>query len=86
MRHIKYSVFVLLFFAGFVYSQSGKRDGNWWIRQDYNSNLNYITCFFDGIELSHDFSCCNLIDSSRKGDSRMFDAIALYRRYLHREK
>jgi hypothetical protein len=32
------------------------RDGNWWVEKDPTSKLYYVTGFFDGIELGHEFS------------------------------
>jgi hypothetical protein len=35
---------------------STTRDGNWWLRQDELMKASYITGFFDGIGLGHNFS------------------------------
>jgi len=38
------------------------RDGNWWIEQGEAVKLSYMTGFFDGIELGHDFSYWGYMD------------------------
>lgn len=41
-----------------------RRDGNWWIDQSKDFQLEYVVGFFDGMSLGHDFSIWKWFDST----------------------
>jgi len=53
------------------------RDGNWWVEQDALAKLYYVTGFYDGMELGHEFSYWGL----PKGGEQMSKVVASYDSY-----
>jgi len=45
---------------------SDRRDGNWWIDQNEYSHVTYVTGFFDGMDLGHNFSYWKWAHDSHK--------------------
>jgi hypothetical protein len=49
------TLFILAVFVSTLLADE-RRDGNWWRRQDALGKLDYVTGFFDGMQLGHRFS------------------------------
>lgn len=47
---------VILVWTTALQADENRRDGNWWQSQTRIGKLNYITGFFDGMDLGHNFS------------------------------
>src|SRR5438132_12618479 len=46
----------VLAMTGRLASEDERRDGNWWTQRAGPAKLTYVTGFFDGMNLGHDFS------------------------------
>jgi hypothetical protein len=65
---VRAAVFTLLLLltAPFARNQQAtRRDGNWWVDEDRASKLNYVTGFFDGMDLGNRFSYWGLEDDPK---------------------
>lgn len=62
---------------------ANRRDGNWWRDQTRLSQANYITGFFDGMELGHRFSIWKNVNDKKAGDA-VYRASISYEEYSRR--
>ncbi len=71
----------LLFALSFpLYAQNSRRDGNWWLEQTSLLKASYITGFFDGTNLGHQFSSWKCLD-----DKACLDKVTeSYQFYAHK--
>lgn len=70
----------ILFLPAVSYhAADSRRDGNWWTNLDKSSKSIYVTGFFDGMELGHNFSYWgNMQESERSSAS---SAVKSYHEY-----
>jgi hypothetical protein len=63
--------------------ESSRRDGNWWRDQTKLHQANYITGFFDGMELGNRFSIWKHLHDKKAGDA-VYRAVTSYNEYLNK--
>jgi len=68
--------------AVFASAEENRRDGNWWKTQDVISKLNYMTGFFDGMELGNKFSYWDTV--KEKNSSCSDRSIQSYTKYKNK--
>ena len=73
--------FLLLALPICLHAQRERRDGNWWNGESRDGKLSYITGFFDGMELGHEFSYWGMKTTDKGPSSCMGDTVASYEEY-----
>jgi hypothetical protein len=65
IRTLTFTLLMLLTAPFARNQQTTRRDGNWWVNEDRASKLNYVTGFFDGMDLGNRFSYWGLQDDPK---------------------